>query len=257
MRVGWLSDQGNADGSAGGAELTQKELKDAAPDGVEVVRCKPGKVVAGLDAYVIHNCVTYTLEDLDMAEPARMFKYMHDVWPHGDSQVRERVLRHATLVFCSPLQRDRMRLTGPVIPPPVRLDRFRPKTAKKPAEPGKSVSIGAWQNQAKGQQSLVEYAQANGGLDVYGPGVFAPTQPPIDYKGQLAYSHVPKTLSRYATFVHLPWALEPFGRGVVEAWAAGLELVVNGLVGARHFIESEPDKLDTAAQDFWALVTST
>jgi hypothetical protein len=41
----------------------------------------------------------------------------------------------------------------------------------------------------------------------------------------------------------------------VEAWAAGLELVVNRLVGARYWITDNPDGLETAAEDFWKVVT--
>jgi hypothetical protein len=59
------------------------------------------------------------------------------------------------------------------------------------------------------------------------------------------------TLSHYQTFVFLPTAFEPCGRAVIEAWASGLKLVLNRNVGARHWIEREPDALWTAAERFW------
>jgi glycosyltransferase involved in cell wall biosynthesis len=63
-------------------------------------------------------------------------------------------------------------------------------------------------------------------------------------------------LAQYETFVFLPTVIEPFGRLVVEAWAAGCRIVTNNLVGAKWWIENEPGKLDTAAQDFWRVVLS-
>jgi hypothetical protein len=62
------------------------------------------------------------------------------------------------------------------------------------------------------------------------------------------------TLSRYQTFVFLPTAFEPCGRAVIEAWAAGCRLVLNRNVGARHWIEREPEALETAAENFWRAV---
>jgi len=61
-------------------------------------------------------------------------------------------------------------------------------------------------------------------------------------------------MARYQTFVFLPTVIEPFGRTVAEAWAAGCEIVTNGLVGARYWLEENPDALDTAAEDFWGVV---
>ena len=63
----------------------------------------------------------------------------------------------------------------------------------------------------------------------------------------------PEILGRYERFVFLPTTVEPFGRAVVEAWAAGCELIVNRNVGALHWLEN-PAGLRTAAADFWSLV---
>jgi glycosyltransferase involved in cell wall biosynthesis len=71
---------------------------------------------------------------------------------------------------------------------------------------------------------------------------------------QVSYEEMPEMLARFKTFVHLPSVLEPFGRSTVEAWAAGCEVVVNSLVGGRYWITEAPEKLETAAEDFWACV---
>ena len=65
---------------------------------------------------------------------------------------------------------------------------------------------------------------------------------------------MPELLAKYERFVFLPMVLEPFGRTVVEAWAAGCAVVTNGLVGARYWIERDDGAIESAASDFWELV---
>jgi len=105
-------------------------------------------------------------------------------------------------------------------------------------------------NPGKGPGRVIEWGEANGGLDVFGGGPFAPPgSEPVEY------DCMPELLARYKRFVFLPLVLEPFGRLVVEAAAAGCEIVTNRLVGSCWWLETQPDKLDTAAEDFWKLVT--
>lgn len=242
--VAFLGDRGNQDGTIGGAELTMLEFSRAAP--AEVVHATT------LDAQmvVIGNCATYSKALIPELVGKRIVWFHNDLSPHIDPGLKVWLDENATHVFCSPLQRDRYGLDGELIPPAIDLDRFKKSNGEG------MVSIGTWQNPGKGQQSLWEYAERHGPIDIYGTGPFAPTQPPLQFKGAVQYDDVPEVLSQYATFVHLPWDVEPFGRGVVEAWASGLDLVVNDLVGARYWIEQAPEKLHTAAEDFWSLCLS-
>lgn len=100
----------------------------------------------------------------------------------------------------------------------------------------------------KGLQLLAEYDEP---VDVYST-VPVRSEGSVRYQG--ASENVAETLSKYETFVFLPQAMEPFGRAVVEAWAAGLTLVVNKNVGAMHWIVNDQIALRTAAEDFWAVV---
>lgn len=245
-RVGWLADVSSM---VGGAELTQAEFRAAAPDGVEIVDCPPGAVEPGLDRYVIHNNVTYTVEDLrNIKAPA--VKYWHDVGPHLQDDVREWLATYAVPVCCSPVQADYMGLdAAEMIPPPVDLARFEQAAAKMNGDRSGQVCVGSWRNYGKAPHKVAEWAMENGPVDFFGDGPLAPPgSRPVPYEA------MPALLAQYSTFVFLPVVLEPFGRLVVEAWAAGCEIVTNGQVGARWWIENDPDALDTAASDFWALV---
>jgi hypothetical protein len=96
---------------------------------------------------------------------------------------------------------------------------------------------------------VARWAEGNGGVDFYGGGAFAPAG-----SREIAPEGVPAILARYRTFVFLPDVIEPFGRCVAEAWAAGCQIVTNGLVGAGWWIRERPENLRTAAADFWGAV---
>lgn len=249
MRVGWLTDPV---GYLGGAELTQAEFRAAAPDGVEIIDCPPDDITAGLDVYVVNNVVHYRAEPLaPIARP--IVWYHHDLSPWIRPDLRELLDRTATHVYCSPAQRDRYGISGPCIPPALDLERYRPTRQNRRHRAG-AVSIAQWRNPGKGAQQLVEWARANGPVDVYGPGEFAPAGNGVNYQGELAADGVASVLRAYKTFVFLPTELEPFCRTVAEAWASGCDLVVNRLIGACWWISEAPEKLATAAEDFWGAV---
>lgn len=249
MRIGWIADQ---PGYIGGAELTQQEFRNAAPDGVEIVDCPTGGVVPGLDTYCVHNVTRYKPEDFQRIS-APVVWFHHDLSCWIKPGVQEWLDNNAIHLFCSPAQRDRYGLDGECIPPPVDLDRYRPTRQAKRNREG-AVSIAQWRNPGKGAQRIVEWAAENEPIDVYGPGDFIPAGDGIDYRGELAADGVASVLLDYATFVFLPTELEPFCRTVAEAWASGCRLVVNRQIGALWWITEAPEKLTTAAENFWEAV---
>jgi glycosyltransferase involved in cell wall biosynthesis len=249
-RVGWLADQA---GYVGGAELTTAEFRAAAPEDGEIVDCPPGAIMKRCDRYVIHNCVTYTLGDLGRIKGyGGIVKYNHDVGPHLQPGVRDWLDRNARNICCSPVQAVFMGLDGAVcIPPPVDLTRFERAAENVNGDRAGAVSVGQWRNFGKAPHRAAEWGAQHGGIDFFGAGVFAPHG-----SEEVPYDAMPDLLAQYRTFVYLPTVIEPFGRLVAEAWAAGCEVVTNNLVGAKWWIENEPGKLDTAAQDFWRVVLS-
>jgi glycosyltransferase involved in cell wall biosynthesis len=248
VKVGWLADVVEG---VGGAELTQAELRAAAPDGVEVIDCPPGAVVIGLDAYAIHNCVDYRPADLRAIGGKPAVKYWNDVGPWLDPDVRV-MLGAARSVCCSPLQADHMGIidAAQLIPPPVDLDRFEAAAASVNGDRAGSVCVASWRNLGKGAALAAEWGIEHGGLDFYGPGPLAP-QGAVPWP----YDQMPDLLAHYQRFVFLPTVIEPFGRLVIEAWAAGCEIVTNDLVGAKWWIESgHIDRVRTAGRDYWDFV---
>lgn len=255
MRVGWLADRSSY---TGGAELATQLLRDRAPAGVEIVDCAPGRVVPDLDVYALGNVTQYEARELDFFMGSPMVKLVHDLWPHGDPELRERVLDEALVLFISPLQRTAF--PYPVrrermIPTPIELERFRElRETYSRDERDAAVWLGAMTGPHKGLAEAIAWAELHDEvLACYGVG---PVRPPanhpnaIDY-GELAYEDVPEVLSGYRRFVYLPPAPEPVGRAVLEAWAAGCELITNGNVGAAYWIRSRPRDVERGAEMFW------
>lgn len=273
-RVGWLADHYDP---PGGAELTQAEFLAAAPEGAEVVLVRPDSLdlLADCEVAVVHNCVTYPAETVTALHGKRVVKYVHDAWPNGDPSLRQQLLDQATLIFTSPLHRQLFLSHIPdwavveLVPPALPLHLFAEAalnrdvevTAFQDAEPRKmnprqgTCWLGSMNNPGKGVGLVTEWAERNGPVDFYGQGAYAPIETEkVRVKGPVAYADAPTTLARYERFIFLPTHTEPFGRGVVEAWAAGCDLVLNGNVGARHWVEENPEALETAGEDFWSIV---
>jgi hypothetical protein len=242
-RVGWLADESS---QIGGAELTQAEFRAAAPEGVEVIDCPAGEVDRDCDAYVIQNCVKYDTADLAVIKDRPAVKYWHDVGPWLQAGVRGLLDEHATPICCSPIQAQYMGLDAALVPPPVDLGRFQDAAKGMNGNRAGAVSIGSWRNYGKAPHKAAEWAK--GDIDFFGDGVLAPPGATA-----VRYEDMPALMARYRTFVFLPTVIEPFGRLVAEAWASGLEVVTNRLVGSLHWIENDPDAIETSAHDFWQI----
>jgi len=244
MRVGWLADSGDY---TGGAELTQAEFRDAAPMNVEIIDVKPDKPQV-CDRYVVHNCVQYFLEDFAPLKGKPVVKYWHDVGPWLQAGVKDWLRSNARHICCSPLQAEHMELLdAKLIPPAVDLSRFVAAAASMNGGRDGIVSVGSWRNFGKAPHRAAEWAK--GRLDFFGGGPFAPPG-----SMEVAYEGMPALLAQYETFVFLPTVIEPFGRIVAEAWAAGCEIVTNDLVGAGYWLENDPEAIDRAGEAFWNVV---
>jgi glycosyltransferase involved in cell wall biosynthesis len=250
MKVGWLADAATI---KGGAELTQEEFRKTTPDGVEIVDCPPGGVVPGLDVYAIHNCITYSLSDLKRIGTRPSFKYWNDVGNWYPRDIRDWLDRGVKeQICCSYLQAEHMGIGASVIPPPVDLQPFEQAAASMNGNRAGAVSVAAWRHPNKGAAAVAEWGQRNGQhVSFYGGGPFAPPG-----SQQVAYKGMPQLLAHFDRFVFLPTTIEPFGRTVAEAWAAGCEIVVNRLVGALEWLEGDAPAIRSAAEDYWKLVTS-
>jgi glycosyltransferase involved in cell wall biosynthesis len=251
MRVAWLADAYEV---PGGAELTEAELRAAAPADVELVRVAPEALdaLAGCDVACLHNTATYPPETLDALSGTPAVRYWHDL-AFDDGPLTRWAAAHATPVFTSPLHRARFRLPvagdAHVVPPPIDLERFEDGGGSRPRG---ACWLGSGRHPGKGLVLAREWAEANEPVDFWGE-VALEESPRVRVKGHVPHAHVPTILRMYRRFVFLPTHTEPFGRAVVEAWAAGCQLVVNRNVGALHFLE-HPAALERAAADFWRLV---
>lgn len=253
MKVAFVYDKANADGTAGGAEYAMAEFA-AGHDLVDV---------DDAETVVIGNCVTVGPQIIPRLEGKRVWRFHHDLARHEDARLREWLDRNAEHIFTSPLHLsryeirwDRRERETHLIPPITDLADFKPnRQARRHPDREGTVTVGAWQNPGKGGRLIANTCERNGvELDCYGTGAFAPDGPHVVHMGEVDRGDLPGILRGYEQFVFTPLAPEPFGRCVAEAWAAGCDVLANDLVGAKWWIENDPDALFTAAEDFWELI---
>lgn len=257
MNITLLYDDGNADGTKGGAELTMEGFAAC---------CPPEVAITDLDeaeAVIVGNCVTFGRELIADLEGKKIWRYHHDLARHENEDLRIWLDQNAEHIFTSPLHRERYGVTWDhgerdchIIPPAMNLDRFRPNRQTRRHQKREGVvTVGSWQNPGKGGHLIAETCRRQETeLHVYGTGSFPPAGGHVHHHGPVDPVALPAILWRYEQFIFTPMSPEPFGRCVAEAWAAGLEILTNDQVGANWFIENEPDRLDTAADDFWGLI---
>jgi hypothetical protein len=257
-RVGWLADPPGA--IVGGAELSAQDLAAQAPDWARVIPCPPWRI-AEADVYVVQNCATYDHSTADALARAPVVKAIRDYWPHGDPALRKWLLGNArTLLFVS--KPHKLAFEWPyalgkrvaMAPPPVDLERFR--AAAKRAERDRGT---LWIGQMfahKGVDEAVAWARKHEELvDFYGDGPRRPADERfVRYRGQAPHKDVPALMARYRRFLYRPQWVEPYGKTVIEAWAAGLRLDVQGRVGALWWLEHADWAIPRAVELFWGEV---
>lgn len=258
MKVGWVRDSGNADGTAGGAELTMDEFYRAAPERVEFAPVDQAEVV------VLGNVHAFDDSLIERLEGRRIVRYVHDLDRSGDPDLLAFLDLYAETIYTSPLHREVAvgddwpeDERGPrVIPPPIDLERFRPnRQTRRHGKREGVVSVATWQGPGKGAHLVSETCHRAGiEVDVYGTGTFLPYGSHVHNKGPVSQADLPSILWQYEQFVFLPTVLEPFGRCVVEAHVAGCEILTNKLVGSRFYIENGLDPIATSTEDFWTVV---
>lgn len=261
MRIGYLRD---GDGQAiGGAELSADALVQAAPDGVEMVYIPPGQMpVAECDAFLVFNCVTYDNDVIAYMDGKPVIKRVADYWPHGDDDLRAWLLEKSRrLVFLSKPHLEAFPYTcgtkTVLCPPPIDVERFRRAGMNNKQREGAFWMGQMWYH--KGIQEAVVWAeQAGQKVDFYGDGPLRPRESAFcRYAGQVPYEDVPFVMATYDVFLHVPVWVEPFGRTVIEAWAAGCKLYLNDRIGAAWWLDNDMDAVNNGAERFWQIVEET
>ena len=260
VRIGWCQSDV---GIHGGSEMSCGVLVEHAPDWAEIVYCPPNKRPPNdIDVFVVQNCTTYDQRWLEVLLQKPTIKHVRDPWYAGDALLRRCLLEDAALlIFSSPVQVEAFGypFDAPhvVLPPPVDLEPFR-AAAKPEGERQGAVFVGRV-DIYKGAPMAVDWAYRTGEqLALVGMPMmqFGQLPPYIKVVGEVPYGRMPAIMGGAKTFVFFPQWPEAFGRTVAEAWAAGCEMVVEGRIGAMHYIENEPERLgfQCAIDEFWAAV---
>jgi glycosyltransferase involved in cell wall biosynthesis len=270
VKVGWLQQNLN---TKGGAEMSCSALVDNAPDWADVVYCPPNKrPPRDVDVFVVQNSTVYGARWIEELALKPVIRHVRDPWFAGSAQLRRWLLDNAkALIFSSQTQLDELRSRYPlhqkpnawrhIIPVPVILEPF--KAAAKPKDEREGTVFVGRCDVYKGAPWVIDWSIRTGEpLTMIGNNQymdFGKLPPWIKFMGQVPYSQMPDILGSAKTYIARPFWVEAFGRSVVEAWAAGCELSVDGDVGAMWWIENEPERLGFQGpiDEFWAIVEET
>lgn len=263
ITIGWLEDD---IGYVGGAELSSGILRRNAPRWARVLYCPPDRrpPTDKIDLFVIQNCVTYDSRWLQELALKPVVKQVRDPWFAGSSLLRRWLLENSELlIFSSPMQADKFEypsnLAVKLVPPPVNLDAFRAASLPSGQRAG-NVFVGRV-DIFKGAHAAIDWAiRENQPLDLYGlrfsggqPFVrFGQLPDNIRFHNEVPYEQMPGILGRAKRFVFFPSWPEAFGRVVVEAWAAGCELLLRDEnIGSCWWIANHPEALVAGVEMFW------
>jgi hypothetical protein len=210
------------------------------------VDCRPGEVVPDLDRYVIQNCVLYTAEDLGHQDrpairtgttsargSARACASGSTRTPSRSAAHRSRPNTWASTVRSA----SRRRSTTPRSPqpPPASTATARGGLHRLLAQLGQGPAQGRRVGRQRGHPDRLLRWRRDGPQRVAGGALRAHPRT----AGELRDVRLPAEV------------IEPFGRLVAEAYAAGCEIVTNNLVGAKWWIENDQLALENPAERFW------
>jgi len=261
-KIGWLQQQLDI---TGGAEMSTGALIKHAPDWAEIVYCPPNKRpnTEELDCFVIQNSTNYSSSWIEELSMKPVIRHVRDPWLAGSALLRRWLLQNSKLmIFSSPTQYKHLgyevKVPYKFIPPPVPLDDF--KAHSKPEEERRgTVCVGRF-DVYKGAMYIIDWALASKEpLTVVGNNNymnFGRLPSGINFVGEVGYKFMPEILGSHKNYIAMPMWVEAFGRSVVEAWAAGCNLILGGRIGAQWWIENEPERLGymNPIKEFWEAV---
>lgn len=257
MRIGWIADPPVL--PFGGAQMSSSELVQCAPEWADVLECSPGDVPAGMDLYIILNCLDYDASLIPILQTGKVVKSVRDQWGEGDEELRDWLLDNADVVLFNSQPHEKwfmneVNVPTAIVPPPMDLQRFRDAAANAGEREG-TFWLGAMHRHKGIFESVCWARDHKAEVHFYGAGPYVPSlEEYIRYMGTVSYADVPRMMSKYKTFLYTPRVMDGFARTVAEAWAAGCELELRGIVGAQWWIENNPGALDRGGEMFWDVV---
>ena len=254
--IGWLSDHFND--QSGGAELTERSWQQSCPANAGIVYCPPTKRPPEVDVFYVGNCTTYGDHWIEELAKRPVAKMVHDPWWHGAPILRRWLLDNTSLLmFHSPVQVERFDypfdLHYELVPDAVDTTLFM-DAAQENREGNVYVAHCAYH---KGLHNAIDWSLCNDEeLDLYGGwGMgFRPGELPsnVRYHGKVDYVKVPGILGKAKRLIFMPVWTEPYGRVVVEASAAGCEMVLGGDIGCLWWMEHRPEDMARSNELFWS-----
>lgn len=272
MKIGVLNDFLPGD-RAGGANRAIELFMAAKPDGLDFSFCVPGGLDKECDKYLLFLTKRFSMEEMGWVQSKPYVWCGFDWWPDqdGNSKWRNLIVEKAeTSVFVSPLHMERfsrLYVAEPhnpiVIPPPLDLGRLR--DTETPSERnGRAIWASEWHPYKGPDLAAVLARKLEVHVDMFSPSMpaniarqrdaFTPFAHPVGFQVESDWY---KTMAQYSMLIHTPRVPDAFGYVTLEAYALGLEVVLQGQTGVESFgcgFDSLLEACSKSASQLWELV---
>lgn len=265
LKIAWCNDCKES----GGAEITNNLLIKESPYQIDFMTA--GTFNTDYDYYILNNCRTFTKEQLNyIANKKKFIIFWHDVIGQCfsfDIKSVKKILKKASFnIFLSPLHHKQVEKVYnikifnyqyqlPFIDAKVFNDSKRKRF-------NRICWVGSIYPHKGIEQTLMWARENNKKIDFYGDGdpllIYQIKESKYgEYRGNLKYDFVNEIYKQYKYFIHLPNEVEACGRGVMEAYFSGCEMIVNENVGfysySYNFKQKQKiiDIINDNFKDFW------
>jgi len=264
-RIGFIGDFRLVERPGSAQEVVEQLL--LARGDVDLVECPPSRVDPTCDAFVFGgNWSRYSDPEMEAATAKPYVVNVLGWWEENtpvQTKWRAPLLEGARRVFfSSPLHKKRFQTLWKVpsdeskvsvLPYPIKGGLLK-QVAMAENRPFDALWIGEI-HPLSGLDLVVRWADQNKReLHIYGIGPPQGETPYAKYRGMFPLGQRISILSQYRTFVRFPKRPEPFGLCVMEAYLAGLEVIVTGRIGCLSFdvsLDELAEMCETSAEKFW------
>ena len=242
MKVLWISDFSVKDHKGGAQQTNDMMIKYGRKLGHTIKLATGGSVVESKQRYdvvILNNITKYAKSEIErLVDSYFCIRYEHDYWVASNYPELFGMVKHN--IFLSKLHKEKVEEKAKVkiknyslVPSPIDVKKFVPKGKKE----RNSVLWAGNFCEDKGSKLFLSHVKDNPGFKFYvaGWGTDIPLlkdNENVEYLGELNTEELIKMYQKVEYFYHRPQWDEAFGRGVIEAYLCGCNLLVNDNIGA-------------------------
>lgn len=269
MRVLWIADFSVKDHKGGAQQTNDVMIKAGRKRGHTIELATGGATIDSKGVYdvvILNNITKYDRGQIEsLTDSYACIRYEHDLWVARNYPELYEKVKHT--IFLSPFHKESVEEEAKIriknyslVPSPIESKKFSPGKNKE----RNSVLWAGNFCEDKGSKGFLEYVKNNPNFKFYvaGWGADIPLLEKIEnieYLGELEVNDLIDWYKEVEYFYHRPILKEALGRGVIEAYLCGCNLLLNGNIGAMSwdwdYSNYDEIKKNVQSEDkFWKII---